>query len=295
MKDQAHMLRTKMLKARNQSGNETPKNTKVIAIISGKGGVGKSNFTVNFSLALKKLGKKVLIFDLDIGMANVDILLGKSATYTIVDMLEKDLSIWDVVEKGPGGISFVGGGSALSGLFEMDERKLDYFVRELSALEHEFDYVLFDMAAGVSKNASQFLLSAHEIFLVTTPEPTAITDAYAAIKFINFQDDNIPINLIVNRTRNKREGLSTSKNMENVCMHFLNKKINFLTSIPDDEIVWKSVRAQSPFMLHSPNAKPSKAIYEAAKRYVENQIGESKEAERNFQSFLQKLTSFFRK
>lgn len=295
MKDQAHMLRTKILKARHQSHSSSPKSTKVIAVISGKGGVGKSNFTVNFALALQQLGKSVLIFDLDIGMANIDILLGKSATYTIVDMLENDMSIWDVIEEGPEGISFVGGGSGLSGLFEMDQIKLDYFIRELSALEHHYDFILFDMAAGVSRNTSQFLLSAHEIFLVTTPEPTAITDAYAAIKFIHFQDENLPIQVIVNRTRNKREGFTTSKNMANVSMQFLNKKINYFISIPDDEIVWKSVRSQFPFILQAPNAKPSKAIFQAATSYLEKKLEGEEQESHSFQGFLKKLKGFFRK
>ncbi|SDY71408.1 flagellar biosynthesis protein FlhG [Evansella caseinilytica] len=291
MKDQADVLRNKMMNYRNTAGEEALKSTKVIAVVSGKGGVGKSNFVVNFGLALQESGKKVVIFDLDIGMANVDILLGMTTKFSIVDMLEKDLLIREIIGVGPNGLSFVSGGSGLTSLFEIDQQKLDFFLGQLASLEKEYDYILFDMPAGLSKNSIHFLLSAHEIFLVTTPEPTSITDAYATLKYIHLQDQDIPISVVVNKTRKKNDGLSTSRNLSLVCQRFLNKDIRLLGSIPDDEAVWRAVLSQQPFILMMPRSKPSLAVYEAAERYLNDGRRPQHERTSN-QSFVSRLKRF---
>src|SRR5690625_5040272 len=148
MNDQAHNLR-KMVEARKH----TSLDTKVIAVISGKGGVGKSNVSLNFALSLQEEGKKVLLFDLDIGMANLDILIGVSPRYHVVDLLEHDYTIWDIIEKGPLGIPIVAGGSGLLNVFRLDEEKQVRFMKQLQILQGAFDYIIFDMGAGASEDS----------------------------------------------------------------------------------------------------------------------------------------------
>ncbi|MBU9714534.1 MinD/ParA family protein [Evansella tamaricis] len=284
MNDQAADLRVKMKRALDNS--EEKIETKVVAVASGKGGVGKSSFTINFALGLQNHGKKVLIIDLDIGMANVDILLGITSSYSIVDMLQDTLPIEEIIVEGPLGLSFVSGGSGLTEIFSMDQLKLDYFIQQISSLA-KYDYIFFDIGAGISINSLQFLLSAHEIFIITTPEPTAITDAYAMIKFIHLEDENIPLSLIVNRVRHYREGLSTATNVSNVCKEFLEKEIIHLISIPEDEMVWKGVRSQSPSIILAPSASSSLAIDEGVLRYLQG--SDREETRSSITGFITKL------
>ncbi|MBU9720338.1 MULTISPECIES: MinD/ParA family protein [Bacillaceae] len=287
MHDQAAILRNKM---KDFSNPPESINTKVIAVASGKGGVGKSSFTINFALALQEKNKKVLIIDLDIGMANVDIMLGLSATYSIVDMLEGSMPIHSIISSGPAGISFISGGSGLNELFQMDELKKNFFLQQLAMLSG-YEYILFDLGAGVTKDSLQFLMSAHEVFIITTPDPTSVTDAYGLIKYLHHEDKDIPLFLVVNRVRTKKEGQATANSVSRVCEQFLNKNINYLISIPEDDAVWKGVRSQSPFVLISPRAASSVAIFEAVNRFLYGNGNEIKET--SLTGFVTKLKSFF--
>lgn len=265
MHDQADALRKKMNGNISDSMN---KHADVIAVVSGKGGVGKSNFTLNFSIGLQKMGKKVLIIDLDIGMANIDILLGQSSMYSIVDMMNGEMSIWTIMEEGPEGIQYIAGGSGLNDLFQMDEVKADHFYRQIESAESAFDYILLDMGAGVNSNSAYFLLSSHSVFLVTTPEPTSVTDAYAMVKYIHHHEPGLGISLIINRSRSMKDGEKTAGNVKEVTKRFLGKNIELMAILPDDNAVWKAVRAQKPFILHNPGSKPAKAMNQTVNVFI---------------------------
>src|SRR5699024_1692753 len=173
MHDQAERLRNRM------NGHVEENNCKTIAVISGKGGVGKSTTVLNFAIEMQNKGKRVLIFDLDIGMGNIDILLGQPSKYTILNFLEEFLPIHDMIETGPKGLSYIAGGSGFNDLLELDEAKLNYFFSQYELLTKDYDYIFFDLGAGVSKSSLAFILASDECFLVTTPEPTSIADAYS--------------------------------------------------------------------------------------------------------------------
>ncbi|HET7658050.1 MAG TPA: MinD/ParA family protein [Bacillales bacterium] len=252
MLDQAAMLRRKM----NQ--------TRVVSVISGKGGVGKSNVSLNFALALRKLGKKVILFDLDIGMANLDILMGMLPTHTIVDMIEKKLSVWDIIEKGTGGLPFIAGGSGLSEFFRLDEHQSAHFLNELEKLGHEFDTIIFDMGAGMTEDALKFVLASNEAIIVTTPEPTSMTDAYAALKMIYHSGGEIPVRILVNRAQTDHEGRETSLRLQQVTEKFLQRKIRTFCILPEDRIVSDAVKAGVPFLFYSPRSPVARAVMEAA-------------------------------
>lgn len=285
MNDQAKNLRRMLHMA-----SDTEKETKVLAVVSGKGGVGKSNFSLNFALELTMAGKDVLLFDLDIGMANVDILMGVSSKYTIVDMIERELTIWDIIEEGPKSLSFVAGGTGLSSLFQMNPRKLSRFLQQLELINGKYDFIIFDMGAGISKDSLHFILSANEVIVVTTPEPTSVTDAYAMIKYIQLKDQEVPTSLLVNRTESMSEGKKTFENLKLVTDQFLQKEITMLGIIPNDPIVLKAVKSQTPFVIYAPDSKPSKAIQDIVVEYT----GEKRDiSPPPFSMFINKFKKYF--
>ncbi|MFD1777912.1 MinD/ParA family protein [Fredinandcohnia salidurans] len=285
MIDQATALRNKLGSMNNEQDQP-----KTIAVISGKGGVGKSNFSLNFSIALSQFGKKALLFDMDIGMGNIDILMGITAHHTIVDLFEKNLSITDLLIKGPDGIDYIAGGNGLPSLFKLDESKSQYLIDQLQSVLHDYDYIIFDMGAGMSEESVKFLMAMDEIFVITTPEPTSITDAYSVIKYICLFDQSIPMYLIVNRADNESEGMQTLKRLKQAVLQFLIKEINLLGVLLDDKTVQKAVSHQEPFLLYAPKAVISKNLLDICKSY----LGNEKNQEKNqHTSFISKLQRFF--
>ncbi|PSL51209.1 flagellar biosynthesis protein FlhG [Salsuginibacillus halophilus] len=263
MNDQANSLRKRMEAEQRGAGD-----ARVISVVSGKGGVGKSNVTVNFALSLAELNKKVVVFDLDIGMANVDILLGETPRHSIVDMVENQLTIWDIIETGPQGLQFIAGGSGLSEMFSMNEAKRDRFLEQLEALTAHVDIILFDMGAGATADTMQFILAADEVLLVTTPEPTAITDAYGMFKWMHLENADLPCSLVVNRAQTEREGDQTAENVKTVAERFLSRTLAKAAVIPEDQAVMKAVRSQKPFVLHNPKSKASRAVINMAAAFA---------------------------
>ncbi|THE14487.1 MinD/ParA family protein [Bacillus timonensis] len=287
MIDQAAALRRKLAMMNNKRDQ-----TKAIAVISGKGGVGKSNVSLNFSIALSRFGKKVLLFDMDIGMGNIDILMGITAHHTIVDLFEKNLTIKELLIKGPEGIDYIAGGNGLPNLFKLDEKKSEYLMEQLQFILNEYDYVIFDMGAGMTEENVKFLLAMDEIFVITTSEPTAITDAYSAMKYICLFDQSIPLYLVVNRAENEAEGMQTLKRVKQVVLQFLVKEVNLLGVLPDDKAVQKAVSHQEPFLLYAPKALISKNLLDICKKYLDENNEQSQEKNQDT-SFISKLQRFF--
>ncbi|MCA1030090.1 MinD/ParA family protein [Bacillus timonensis] len=284
MIDQAENLRNLL-----ESKKNGEKEAKTIAVISGKGGVGKSNISLNFSIALSKRGHKVLLFDMDIGMGNIDILLGASSNKTIVDLFDPDTSIIDLIKKGPENLSYIAGGTGLSHLFRLDEEKSKYFVEQLKSIMHSYDFIIFDMGAGISEESLQFLLTVDEIFVVTTPEPTSITDAYSAMKYISSTEKSIPFYLIINRVKSEKEGIATINRLQHAVRQFLHLDSIQLGMLADDKNVSSAVNHQTPFILYAPKSMVSKSLDEMTNRYVTERNMESL----NTGSFITKLRKLF--
>src|SRR5690625_2101589 len=236
--DQAAHLRRKI--------NHTNKKNhgKTISIVSGKGGVGKSNIAINFSLELMNNRKKVLLFDLDVGMGNIDILLGLQAEYTVIDMLEKRLSVYDIIEHGPYNLAYIAGGSAINKLFSMDEAEANYFLEQYNELQHDYDYIIFDMGAGATNESMFFILASDECFAVTTPEPTSITDAYGMIKHIVNYKPKMPIYIIMNRCSTQKNGQKAMNRFRQVISRFLHIDGHPMGVLPHDKIVSMAVMRQ---------------------------------------------------
>ncbi|MGX7594000.1 MinD/ParA family protein [Planococcus plakortidis] len=266
MRDQAVQLREKMSR---KNTKPSIRNTRVLAVTSGKGGVGKSNFTLNFALALIEQGKSVLVIDVDLEFANIDILFGHAPRETIIGMLDKQLAIEDVIERGPLGLQLIAGGQGLSGLFELDAEKMKRFMEQLGSLQGKVDFVLLDTGAGLSENNMRFLLAADEVLLVTTPEPTSVTDAYSVVKMMHAKDPDLAIRLVVNQCTDGKEGHQTAENFAEVAGRFLDKDIRTLGIVPSDLHVPQAVKKQEPFLLSHPSSAASKAVRSLAAVYLE--------------------------
>ncbi|MCQ6557900.1 MinD/ParA family protein [Paenibacillus mendelii] len=266
MNDQAEALRHLV---RNRGRQEVEKTTRVVTITSGKGGVGKSNFSLNFALALRQLGKKVLLFDADIGMANIDVLMGISSPYSLYHLLKQQKTIWDIIQEGPTGIHFIAGGSGFKDLLELSPEELTYFTDQIGKLHGEYDFILFDTGAGLSKETVKFITSAELTLVVTTPEPTSITDAYALIKMVKAMDHDVQFNLIVNRAEDRREGKATADKIALVAERFLQTPLPLLGIVLDDSHVTKAVKRQSPFLLSYPGSDASRDVMTIAKQFCD--------------------------
>lgn len=282
--DQASSLRRTMKKINNRE-----QQAKTIAVVSGKGGVGKSNFTLNFALKLSEHNKSVLIIDLDIGMGNIDILLGLQAKYSIVQMYENDLSIHDIIEVGPNAISYIAAGSGLSKVFSMNEQMLNYFLDQFSEITSEYDYIFFDMGAGATDDSLSYILATDECIVVTTPEPTAMMDGYAMIKHIYQKNPLLPFYLLINRADSIKEGKQVIERLQKVSEHFLSKSLTALGVLPYDKKVSKAVISQVPFTLYDPQAQASRAVDQIVTQYLTDTINLDKKAP---SSFITKLKRF---
>ncbi|REK76526.1 MinD/ParA family protein [Paenibacillus paeoniae] len=266
MNDQAEALRHLI---RQQDNRMDRKDTRVITVTSGKGGVGKSNFSLNFSLALQRLGKKVLLFDADIGMANIDVLMGQSSPYSLYHLLKQEKTIWDIVCSGPEGLHYIAGGSGFMDLLELSEDQIARFVSEVEKLHGEYDVILFDTGAGLSKETVKFITAAQETIVVTTPEPTSLTDAYALIKMVKSIDPSVAFKLIVNRASDEREGRATAQKISLVASRFLQSDIPALGMIPDDPYVSKAVKRQVPFLIGYPDCVSAAAVERIAQSFLD--------------------------
>ena len=266
MIDQANQLREKVLQ---KTTKKERIQTRIIAVTSGKGGVGKSNFALNFALSLVQQKKKVLIFDVDLGFANVDVLLGRFNKESVATMIEKDLSIWDIIEEGPNGLLFISGGTGFNDMFRMDDTNLNKLFTEFNWVKGLVDYVILDTGAGLSYENSRFILAADDVILVTTPEPTSITDAYSIVKMIHAKDKNVHMKLIINQCTSEKEGKQTADNFTNVTEQFLHKKIGTLGFIPSDISVPTAVKKQTPFLLAFPNCSASQAMHNVTSEFLQ--------------------------
>jgi flagellar biosynthesis protein FlhG len=218
MLDQAQMLKEYLDK---QKGNEKPKekkanNPRILCVTSGKGGVGKSNFTVNFALELAKSGKRVLIIDADFGLSNVDVILGISPKFDLSHVMRKQKHMLEIVNDGPRGIKFISGGSGVYDLITLDRKDIDYFFEELTYIEDSVDIIIFDTGAGINDNNVQIITASDEVVLVTTTEPPAIVDAYALLKTVLDAKRCPAFKLVINKAENVKEAKRIIDNFTNV-------------------------------------------------------------------------------
>ncbi|MFS1513181.1 MinD/ParA family protein [Chengkuizengella sp. SCS-71B] len=267
MKDQAQGLRNLIKMQSNSNDNKT----RVITITSGKGGVGKSNLTLNLALALQLKGFKVLIFDADIGMANIDVLMGVTPKYNLYHLLKREKNIKEIITKGVYDLQIISGGSGIQELLNLSQADLEYFAYEASKLLGSVDYIIFDTGAGLTQQSLNLMMSSHETIVVTTPEPTSITDAYAIIKMVHSMNQQIQFKMIINRVTTQKEGRLTSDKISLVARQFLNLELSTLGYICEDVNISKAVKRQTPFLTAYPNTSASRDIQQICRTFLSDE------------------------
>ncbi len=234
--------------------------TRVVAVSSGKGGVGKTIVVANLALCLAQSGKKVLIIDTDLGLANIDVIYGLSPRYTLNHFFLKGYRLTDIMVQGPMGIMTLPAGTGSQQLTNLDSAQKKCFMAELEDIQDEFDLVLIDTEAGISQNVTFFNCAAQQIVIVTTPDLAAITDAYSLTKLLSVQYQEKEFNLLVNQVGSEREGLEVYRKLTTVCDNYLDASINYLGSIPWDKRMAETIRRQKPIVELYPDSLPSMAF-----------------------------------
>jgi len=233
---------------------------RVIAITSGKGGVGKTNIVLNLCMALSQRGRRVFLLDADMGLANVDVLLGLTPRYTLEHVLKGQKGINDIILTGPHGIRLLPSSSGMSELSELSFEQQMHLFQLLSQINEQIDYLFIDTGAGVSSNVLRFNASANEIIVVASPEPTSITDAYALMKLLSIKYHIREFNLVANSVQNDQEGLGVFNRLNAACRQFLQVGLTFLGSVPFDQNIRKAVRQQRAVFDLYPHSPAGKSI-----------------------------------
>lgn len=234
--------------------------SRVIAVSSGKGGVGKTNLAVNLGLALARRGLRVALLDADLGTANVDVVLGIRPRYHLHHVVTGERTLAEIVVQGPFGLRVVPGASGLPDLVDLPDAQRQALLRSLLTLDGTVDLLLIDTQAGVGQNVIQFILAARELLLVTTPEPTAMTDAYALLKILSNYHTPIVTRLVVNCVRNRVEGEATLRRLASAAQQFLGVDLQPAGELPFDTSMIEAVRAQSPLLQSHPRSPAARAI-----------------------------------
>lgn len=252
MRDQADGLR-KLVKKKVA-------NSRIIVVTSGKGGVGKTNVAVNLALALRQLDFRVALIDVDLGLANVDIVLGVNPRYNLGHVFRGEKTLQEIIIEGPLGLKLLTGGSGITELANLNGWRLDLFIKSLEDLNREFDFVILDTGAGIHQSVLSFALAASEVLVVTTPEPTAITDAYGLIKVIYQRNPKTQIRLVVNMARSPGEAEAVVEKLNSVLREYVRREVDYIGYLLYEQQVNKSVAEQLPVLLTYPSSMASRSI-----------------------------------
>ena len=268
---------------------------RVITVTSGKGGVGKSNVSINLAVQLKKAGHKVIIFDADFGLANIEVMFGAIPKYNLADMIYQGKSITDIITNGPMDIGFISGGSGIAGLSNLNKVHIEYLLKNLSALDYMADFIIIDTGAGISDSVVEFLVSSNDVILVTTPEPASITDSYSLLKSLyrhpKFNGTTTRVRMISNKVENESEGNVLFEKLNSVVSKYLSSiKLEYLGPVPFDNEISKAVMSQTPVSIQNPNSKSAKA-FERLVKILTNEGTEDNNLKRGMTGFFANLIS----
>jgi len=243
-----------------RGGYPAGKRVRVIAVTSGKGGVGKTNISANLAYLLSKMKKKVLVLDADAGLANIDVILGLAPAHNLYHVLNGEKSIRDVLVPGPGGFMILPSASGIQEMSDLSKGHKLTLIDEIKTLQEHLDFMLIDTGAGIAGNVMYFNMAAQEIIVVTSPEPTAITDAYALIKVLYQRHAKHHFRVLVNMVKNEEEAREVFARLNQATNHFLNVSVEYLGHVMRDDHVSDSVRQQKPFVSLFPHSPASRCM-----------------------------------
>ena len=267
MADQAEHLREMVQK---MCGNRRPA-ARTVTVVSGKGGVGKTSFTVNFAVALGRMGKRVVIVDADFGFSNVDILLGANTRYSMDDVVTGKRRLKEVVQECDCGVCYIAGGAGTDALVNLSPEGEERLMGQLSQLDEQADVILFDTGAGMRPSTLRLMDSSDESILVVTPEPTSIMDAFVVLKMAAALEDKPQVRLLLNMVGNETEAKETDRNFRRVVEKYLEYDLDVIGYVKNDDEVRKAVSALAPLMVRNPGCTAARQIEAIAQRYAGQQ------------------------
>ncbi len=270
LREMATLMQTKFNQVMNSRG-ELPR---VMAVTSGKGGVGKTNVTVNLAVAMGKLGKRVLILDADLSLGNVDVLLGLTPKYTLDDVINGDRRVSEVMVEGPDGVMILPAANGIRELTTLGATQRTALLERLDPLSRDFDVVLLDTAPGISSNVIFFALLAEEITVIISPEPYSLTDSYALIKVLSRDHAHRRFRVLVNMAKSANEGLTVFRKLARVTDQYLDVSMDYLGCVPHDEMLTEAVLKQAAVVDAFPRARSSRVFSEVARRMINHPFGE---------------------
>jgi flagellar biosynthesis protein FlhG len=241
---------------------------RILAVASGKGGVGKTNLAANMAVELSSRGHRVLLFDADLGLANVDVLFGLTPRHNVQDVLRQTEGLREIIVKGPEGVSIIPASSGVTELADLPAEHGQRLTQELAALAADYDLLIVDVPAGIGGNVLRFCSMADQVILMTTPEPTSVTDAYALVKVLRRQQSALPVRLVVNMVGQADEGERVARAFGDITGHFLGRSVPYLGSLPWDTNVPIAVRRQKPFVTCYPNGRASRHLKQLTQTLV---------------------------
>ncbi len=242
------------------------KPVRVVTVTSGKGGVGKTNVSVNLAMALSNAGKRVTIMDADLGLGNIDVLLGLHPQYNLNQVIEGEQQLDDIIVPGPGNISIIPAASGVQDMAELSPSQHAGLIRAFSEMSHDLDVLLVDTAAGIADSVISFSRAAQEVVVVVNDEPASITDAYALIKVLNREYGLFRFRVLCNRVKSAQQGRELYSTITRVTDRFLDVALDYIGFIPDDDFVVKAIRKQRPVVDAYPRSKASMAFRTLAEK-----------------------------
>lgn len=273
--DQAEQLRN-IIKASSQPQRPL---ARVITVTSGKGGVGKSNTAINLAVQFKKMGQRVIILDADFGLANIEIMFGAVPKHNLCDLIYQGKNIKEIITWGPMDVGFISGGSGIAGMSNLSRDYLTYIIKNLSELDEMADVIIVDTGAGISDAVLEFLVASGEILLVTTPEPTSITDSYSLLKALNrhprYSKEASQIKVIANKVVGGQEGMDLFEKLDTVVTRYLKIPITYLGMIPQDSQLSKAVMQQMPVSIQNPESKSAQAYEVLAAKLMNKELNKT--------------------
>lgn len=260
---------------------------KVIAVTGGKGGVGKTNISVNLGIALAEMRRRVVLMDADLGLANVDLLLGLQAQFNLSDVLSGSRTLQQVMLHGPAGLKVIPASSGVQKMAALSPGEHAGIIHAFSELGDQMDVLLIDTAAGISDTVVSFVRAAQEAVIVVCDEPSSITDAYALMKVLNQDNGVMRFRVIANMCRSVAEGQKLFNKLNTVCERFLDASIQYLGAVPFDENLRKAVQSRKPLLEYAPRSKAAQAIRVIAQRL--DQLPVQRNAKGHLEFFFERL------